>query len=382
MPGGVRLPSGNRSPFMPMSERQLKRRGLTWAMVLGAGLVLTFLMIAKLGTKADGRSGELDGARSAVLLVEVAPVTVEPVAESLSAVGTLQAVASVMIRPELAGLVRRIAFVDGQRVSAQDLLFELDQEELRAEVGQAEAQEKIARLTYERLKRLSGQQTTIISPQQLDEARSAWQAAEANSVLYRTRLKKTVIRAPFAGTVGLRRVSAGDYVAPGQDLVNLEDLRTLHVDFKVPEGWLSKVAVGQRVGLLTEAYPDRVFQGEVSAVDPRLDAVNRTVSLRAVVPNPEGALRPGLFVTVRLMVREEQEALMIPEEAVLLKQGRPYAFRYDGSAARLTEVTLGVRQRGLVQVLSGLSAGDQVVRTGTHKLSDGMAVTTQAPAES
>ncbi|HSE60604.1 MAG TPA: efflux RND transporter periplasmic adaptor subunit [Nitrospiraceae bacterium] len=366
---------------MPMSERQLKRRGLTWAMVLGTGLALA-LMIAKLGTKADGRSGELEGARPPVPLVEVAPVTVEPVAESLSAVGTLQAVASVMIRPELAGLVRRIAFVDGQKVAPQDVLFELDQEELRAELGQAEAQEKIARLTYERLKRLSGQQTTIISPQQLDEARSAWQAAEANSVLYRTRLKKTVIRAPFAGTVGLRRVSAGDYVAPGQDLVNLEDLRMLHVDFKVPEGWLSKVAVGQWVGLLTDAYPDRLFQGEVSAVDPRLDSVNRTVALRAAVPNQEGALRPGLFVTVRLLVREEQEALMIPEEAVLLKQGRPYAFRYDGSAARLTEVTLGVRQQGLVQVLSGLSAGDQVVRTGTHKLSDGMAVATQAPEES
>jgi membrane fusion protein (multidrug efflux system) len=221
-------------------------------MVLGTGLVLA-LMIAKFGTRADGLSGEMDGARSPVLLVEVSPVTVEPVGESLSAVGTLQAVASVMIRPELAGLVRRIAFVDGQRVSAQDVLFELDQEELRAEVGQAEAQEKIARLTYERLKRLAGQQTTIISPQQLDE-----------------------------------------------DLVNLEDLRTLHVDFKVPEGWLSKVAVGQRVGLLTDAYPDRVFQGEVSAVDPRLDSVNRTVALRAAVPNPDGALRPGLFVTVRL----------------------------------------------------------------------------------
>jgi membrane fusion protein (multidrug efflux system) len=154
------------------------------------------------------------------------------------------------------------------------------------------------------------------------------------------------------------------------------------VDFKVPEGWLSKVAVGQRVELLTDAYRDRVFQGEVSAVDPRLDSVNRTVALRAIVSNPEGALRPGLFVTVRLLVREEQDALMIPEEAVLLKQGRPYAFRYDGSAARLTEVTLGTRQRGLVQVLSGLSAGDHIIRTGTHKLSDGMPVAILPPPTS
>jgi membrane fusion protein (multidrug efflux system) len=347
-------------------------------MVLGTGLALA-LMIAKFGTRADSLSSGLSDAQAPVLVVEVSPVTVGPIGESLSAVGSLQAVASVMIRPELAGLVRRIAFVDGQRVAPQDVLFELDQEELQAEVGQAAAQEKIAQLTYQRLKRLSGQQTTIISPQQLDEARSALQAAEANSVLYRTRLKKTVIRAPFAGTLGLRRVSTGDYVVPGQDLVNLEDLRTLHVDFKVPEGWLSKLAVGQRLELLTDAYPEAVFQGQVVAIDPRVDSVNRTVALRAVVSNPDGTLRPGLFVTVRLLMGEKRDALMIPEEAVVLKQGQPYIFRYDGSAARLTEVTLGARQRGLVQILSGLAADDQIIRTGTHKLSDGMPVVVLPP---
>jgi membrane fusion protein (multidrug efflux system) len=339
-------------------------------------------MIAKFGTRADSLSSGLSDAQAPVLVVEVSPVTVGPIGESLSAVGSLQAVASVMIRPELAGLVRRIAFIDGQRVAPQDVLFELDQEELQAEVGQAEAQEKIAHLTYQRLKRLSGQQTTIISPQQLDEARSALQAAEANSVLYKTRLKKTVIRAPFAGTLGLRRVSTGDYVVPGQDLVNLEDLRTLHVDFKVPEGWLSKLAVGQRLELLTDAYPEAVFHGQVAAIDPRVDSVNRTVALRAVVSNPDGTLRPGLFVTVRLLVGEKRDAPMIPEEAVVLKQGQPYIFRYEGSAARLTEVTLGARQRGLVQILSGLAADDQIIRTGTHKLSDGIPVAVLPPPAS
>lgn len=306
--------------------------------------------------------------------VEVAQATLGPINESIQAVGTLQAVASITIRPEIPGIVRRIHFSDGQLVDRLAPLVELDQEELQAQANQAVAQERLAQLTYERLKRLASQQTTIVPAQQVDEARLALQAATANSVLFGTRLKKSLINAPFAGTVGLRRVSVGDYVQPGQDIVNLEDLQTLHVDFKVPEVWLSRLSINQAVGVTTDAFPGMTFQGTVTAIDPRVDSVNRTVAVRAVVPNQDGRLRPGLFATVSVRLGQDLRAVLVPEEAVFIHRDRSMAYRVQDGAARLVEVVTGAHERGLVQVKEGLSAGDQVVRTGTHKLHDGMAV--------
>lgn len=308
------------------------------------------------------------------ILVEAATVTVGSITESIQAVGTLQAVASITVRPEMSGVIRRIDFSDGQSVERAAPLIELDQEELQAQANQAAAQEKIAQVTYERLKRLSGQQTTIVPAQQVDEARLALQAAAANSVLYAVRLKKSVIRAPFAGTLGLRRVSVGDYVQPGQDIVNLEDLRTLHVDFKVPEVWLGRLFVGQGLAVTTDAFPDVPFEGQVSAIDPRVEAVNRTVAVRAAVPNPDGTLRPGLFATVRLTLGQEAHALLIPEESVFLQREKTMVFRIENQTVRLTEIAAGARERGLVQVRAGLKEGDRVVRTGAHKLHDGLHV--------
>lgn len=308
------------------------------------------------------------------ILVDAAAVTVGSITESIQAVGTLQAVASITVRPEISGVIRRIDFSDGQSVERAAPLIELDQEELQAQANQAAAQEKIAQVTYERLKRLSGQQTTIVPAQQVDEARLALQAAAANNVLYAVRLKKSVIRAPFAGTLGLRRVSVGDYVQPGQDIVNLEDLRMLHVDFKVPEVWLGRLVAGQKLVVTTDAFPDVPFEGQVSAIDPRVEAVNRTVAVRAAVPNPDGALRPGLFATVRLTLGLEARALLIPEEALFLQREKTMVFRVENQVARLTEISAGARERGMVQVRAGLNEGDRVVRTGTHKLHDGLHV--------
>lgn len=305
------------------------------------------------------------------MLVEVVPVTVGSVTESIQAVGTLEAIASITVRPEIAGIIRRIHFRDGQFVERAVPLIELDPEELQSQVNHAAAEEKMTRVTYERLKRLNDQQEVIVPAQQIDETRMAWQAAAANSLLYGARLKKTIIRASFSGTVGLRRVSVGDYVQPGQAIVNLEDLSTLHVDFKVAEVWLSRLQVGQQLIVTTDAFPDTTFNGHVTAIDPRVDSINRTVAVRAAIPNPAGTLRPGLFVTVRLNVGEDSHALLIPEEAGFLRQEKAMVFAVEERTARLKEVTLGMRERGLVQVRSGLKEGDSVVRTGTHKLHDG-----------
>lgn len=349
----------------------MRRNLLT--VTLGVAALAVALML-KFGDRSAMEPAVQADLADSPMLVEVAPVTVGSMTESILAVGTLQAIASIVVRPEIAGVIRRIGFADGQLVERGAPLIELDQEELQAQANQAAAQEKIAQVTYDRLKRLSGQQTTIVPAQQIDEARLTLQAAAANSVLYGVRLKKSVIRAPFAGTLGLRRVSVGDYVQPGQDIVNLEDLHTLHVDFKVPEVWLGRLFVGQRLAVTTEAFSDAVFEGQVSAIDPRVDAVNRTVAVRAAVPNPDGTLRPGLFATVRLTLGQEVSALLIPEEALFLQREKTKVFRIDNGTLRLTDVTVGARERGLVHIRTGLKEGDRLVRTGTHKLQDGMRV--------
>jgi membrane fusion protein (multidrug efflux system) len=339
--------------------------------IIGVVLVVLVIVTVRLGGRSTSESSIAAPASNQPIVVEIAPVIVGSVTESIQAVGTLEAIASITVRPEIAGVIRRIHFRDGQTVERAVPLIELDPEELQSQVNQAQAEEKMTLVTYERLKRLNEQQEVIVPAQQIDEARMAWQAAASNSLLYAARLKKTIIRAPFSGTVGLRRVSVGDYVQPGHPIVNLEDLSTLHVDFKVAEVWLSRLRVGQQLIVMTDAFPDTTFNGHVTAIDPRVDATNRTVSVRASIPNPAGTLRPGLFVTVRLNVGVDTHALLIPEEAGFLRQDKVMVFKVEERTARLNEVTVGIRERGMVQVRSGLKEGDLVVRTGTHKLHDG-----------
>ena len=341
---------------------------------IGIALLVVLIIAVRWGGWSTSESSTAAPATNQLILVEVAPVIVGSMTESIQAVGTLEAIASITVRPEIAGVIRRIHFQDGQIVERAAPLLELDPEELQSQVNQAAAEEKMTLVTYKRLKRLNDQQEVIVPAQQIDEARMAWQAAASNSLLYAARLKKTIIRAPFSGTVGLRRVSVGDYIQPGQTIVNLEDLSTLHVDFKVAEVWLSRLHVDQQLMLTTDAFPDTTFTGHVTAIDPRVDATNRTVAVRAAIPNPAGTLRPGLFVTVRLNVGEDSRSLLIPEEAGFLRQEKAMVFQVEDRTARLKEVTLGVRERGMIHVRAGLKEGDLVVRTGTHKLHDGALV--------
>ena len=221
---------------------------------IGVALLVVLIIAIRLGGRSTSESSTAAPASEQHTLVEVSPVIVGSMTESIQAVGTLEAIASIMVRPEIAGVIHRIHFQDGQMVERAAPLLELDPEELQSQVTQATAEEKMALVTYERLKRIADQQTAIVPAQQMDEARMAWHAAAANSRLYAARLKKTTIRAPFSGTLGLRHVSVGDYLQPGQDIVNLEDLRNLHVDFKVAEVWLSRLHVDQPLIVTTDAF--------------------------------------------------------------------------------------------------------------------------------
>lgn len=308
------------------------------------------------------------------------PVRVEPVTRAtlnieVTAVGTLRADETIIIRPEIAGRVATIHFKEGQTIGAGDPLVTLDQDEYKAQLAGSVAEAGMDDISFKRLQDL--QRKNLTSQQNLDEAKAKLDAARARQALDQVRLDKTVIRAPFAGTVGLRLVSPGAYVKPGDDIANLESLGSMKLDFRVPETYLARLNIGQTLTARVDAYPDQGFEGAIYAIDPALDPDTRTVLLRARLPNKGNKLRPGLFARVSLILERRDSALVAPEQAIVPLGQTPFVYRVVDGKAVMTPVKLGLRRPGRVEILDGLNPGDQVVTDGQLKIRDGAAVTVQ-----
>jgi membrane fusion protein (multidrug efflux system) len=308
--------------------------------------------------------------------VLVASVRTQALTDRLRAVGTLTANESVLIRSEIPGRVERIHFEEGQPVRAGEPLITLDGAEYRAQVAQTEATVTVNRLNFQRAADLV--KTNMLSQQEYDQAQA--RLAESRALLQRHQvmLAKTVLRAPFDGVAGLRLVSPGAYVQPGQDLVNLEDIDPLKIEFRVPERHAAALTVGRPLSLRLDAVPGRQFAGEIYAIDPRLDAATRTFALRGLVPNTEGLLRPGMFAQVELIVAERPQALVIPEQAIVPRGEQLFVFKVVDGKVALTPVRTGLREPGIVEIVEGLAAGDTVVTEGQMKLREGMPVAARA----
>ncbi|MDS4069947.1 MAG: efflux RND transporter periplasmic adaptor subunit [Candidatus Competibacter sp.] len=305
--------------------------------------------------------------------VKAAPVTRETLNIEVTAVGTLRADETVMIRPEIAGRVATLHFKEGQTVSAGDPLVTLDQDEYKAQLAGSVAEAGMDEISFKRLQDLD--RKNLASQQNLDEAKARLDVARARQTLDQVRLDKTVIRAPFAGTVGLRLVSPGAYVKPGDDIANLESLGAMKLDFRVPETYLARLGVGQTLTARMDAYPDQGFEGTIYAIDPALDPETRTVLLRARLPNKGNKLRPGLFARVSLILERRENALVAPEQAIVPVGQKTFVYRVIDGKAVMTPVKLGLRRPGQVEILEGLSAGDLVVTDGQLKIRDGAPVT-------
>jgi membrane fusion protein (multidrug efflux system) len=305
--------------------------------------------------------------------VEAAKVATQPMPQTITAVGSLRSDESVTVRPEVAGRISAILFKEGQHVAKGMTLIRLDPAINAAEVQQARANLKLAQSKYDRAVELS--QRNFISGQAKDEAENNLRVAEASVALVEARLAKTEIKAPFSGMIGLRVVSVGDYVKEGADVVNLESIDPLKVDFRVPEIYLQQVQVGQTLTITLDALPGKTYDGKVLAVNPLVDAGGRSVVIRAVVRNQDTSLRPGMFARVRLITRDERQALVIPEQAIVPQGDEQYVYRVvDGKVTRV-KVEIGQRRDSKVEILKGLEASDVVVTAGQLKLRDGMAVT-------
>lgn len=303
--------------------------------------------------------------------VEVVPVQRMNMARSVSAVGTLRSENSVMLRPEISGRIVEINFAEGGKVKKGDILFRLDDSVVKAQLQQAQASLSLAQSRHRRAQELSRE--GFISKQARDEAASELQVQQAAVALHQAQLEKTAILAPFDGLIGLRNVSVGDYVSPGQDLVSIESVNPLKVDFRVPEQFLAGVYPGLPLSVSFDAMPGQVRQGEVGAISPVVDVGGRSLLLRASIPNDDDALRPGLFARVLLQLSDES-VLAVPETALSPSGQSQFIFVVrDAKAVRLP-VAVGMRRDTMVQVSGEVLEGDQVIVSGLQKVSDGAAV--------
>ncbi|MSO72956.1 MAG: efflux RND transporter periplasmic adaptor subunit [Rhodospirillaceae bacterium] len=297
--------------------------------------------------------------------------------DRVEAIGTLSANESVVVTSKAQGIVRLLNFTDGQSVAKGDEIAIIDPGEqdakLDAELANLEEQKR----TLERTSGLARSNNT--SQAKLDEQLSAVKKAEANVAAARARVRDYRIWAPFTGVLGTRKVSPGALVTPGTVITTLDDVSVVKLDFAIPETFLAALKLGLDIEASSAAYPGEIFKGQVTAVESRVDPTTRSVSIRAVIPNLDKHLRPGMLMVVEL-IKDRRNSLMIPEQA-LQPQGTQqfvYVVGADNSATK-TEITIGRRRPGSVEVLKGLSAGDRIVTEGAGDLRPGVLVEVLAP---
>lgn len=312
--------------------------------------------------------------------VETATVRTEDIEISIDAVGTLRADRVVEITPARAGFVREIRLREGTQVEEGEVLVVLDDVDLRARVdvarasvADAEVQERNASRQYGRVRELLGQ--GVAAQQQhddlkaaLDRAVAALGVARANLAFAEAELDESVVRAPFGGILGRRQVDLGAFVTEGAPIVTLVDLDPIEIVFAVPERHLTAVGTGRPVTVRVVSHAGRSFAGTVTFVDPQVDPVNRTVMMKAVLPNTELALRPGQFASVTLELDRHPQAPVVPEEAVVPDGEQAIVYVVRDGVAEARPITTGVRLPGRVEVVTGLSPGERVVLTGHEKL--------------
>lgn len=309
-------------------------------------------------------------------VVELAAARSGQVQDTAQAVGSLRSRQSVVLRPEAAGRVASLHFADGQRVQKGQLLVQLDDRLARAEVQQGRAELGIARSNHQRNVELVEQ--GFISTRAVDESAAAVAVARARLELAQAGAARLQVLAPFDGVVGIGRVNLGDMLQAGAEIVALEDLDAMLLDYRLPERHQPRLRPGQLGTVRLDALPGHVFEAVVQAIDPVIDAEGRSVGVRACIDNREGLLRPGMFARVHTALGERSDAVLVPEQAVVPLGGTFYVYVLDGEEppaagdavqVQRREVSLGARRAGRVELVSGLRAGEQLVVAGQQRLS-------------
>lgn len=303
--------------------------------------------------------------------VEVGKVEIMRLEDDTQAVGTLRSRQGVIVRPEVSGRVQALGFAEGQRVKKGQLLVQLDDTLQQAQLKQAEASSAIARTNLQRSRELAAQ--NFVSQSAVDQNAAALEVALAQVQLAQAQLARMRVLAPFDGITGIRSVNVGDYVKDGADIVSLEDLSSVWVDFRLPERFIARVRPGQTVDLALDALPGRKYRARVEALDSQLDANGRSVLVRAKLANSDGQLRSGMFARVRAVFDAREKALVVAEEALVPVGERHFVFKVvDGpegtKVAQRTPVRIGLRVPGKAEIIEGLKEGEAIVLAGQTRL--------------
>lgn len=312
------------------------------------------------------------GSPARPVTVEVSRVQIMRLSDDAQAVGSLRSRQGVMLRPEVSGRITQLNFRDGERVRKGQLLVQFDDQLPLAQVKQSQAELSIAQANHKRNQELLAQ--NFISQRSLDESAANLEVAQAKLALAQATAMRLKIVAPFDGIAGIRNVNVGDYLKDGTDIVNLEDIDTVYVDYRLPERFQTQLRPGQKAVVELDALPGRKFEARVQAVDPLIDANGRSIGVRASIVNQKLLLRPGMFARVTTVFGVREKARVIPEEAIVPQGGKQYVITLvpgaekDSLVSQRVEVKVGIRRPGQVEILEGLKEGDTVVTAGQQRL--------------
>ena len=296
---------------------------------------------------------------------------------SLDAVGSLAAVNGIGVTTEAAGIVSDLQFESGQQVDKGTVLVRLDDEVDRAALETLRANAQLAQVQFKRAADLLPQKA--VSQSAYDEAKAGLDAARAEVAKQEAVIRRKTIRAPFSGVLGIRQVDIGQYLEPGQEIVSLQALHPIYVDYTIPERHLQALSEGQTVRVQLDALPDQAYTGQIVAIEPGVDRGTRSVRVRAQLPNPDGRLRPGMFAEVHTYQAGERQVLTVPRTAVSFNTYGDFVYVIaEGEGGELVakrrQVTTGETKQGRVAVTEGLEAGERIVEAGLVKLRDGQPV--------
>lgn len=288
----------------------------------------------------------------------------------LSAVGSLSAVQGVSVSTEVAGMVSRIDFQSGEATEKNELLVQLDDTADRAQLRALKAQVELARINYERIQELI--RTRAVSQSELDRSRSELENLRAQVDAQEALIAKKSIRAPFTGRLGIRQINLGQYISPGTDIVTLQSLDPIYVNFSLPERFLRNVSIEQSVELTVAAFPKETFRGTINAISPRIDVSTRNLPVQATLQNDDRRLRPGMFAEVDVLIPEQNKVITLPRTAITYAPYGDSVFVIEEKNGELSvqrrQVQTGGVRNGRVEIVEGLSEGDRVVSAGQVKL--------------
>jgi membrane fusion protein, multidrug efflux system len=355
-----------------MAKRMILMLGAVVVLLAGLGL-LKFKQIQS-AVQASAFQPPPEAVTSIVAHREQWPAT-------LTVIGTMEAVQGVTVSADLPGAVARVAFDSGKSVHAGDILVELDTRQERAQLAALEAQRDLAKVNFGRMQQLVDE--GVISRMEYDQASSQQKATEANVAEIKATIERKTIRAPFSGILGIRQVNLGQYLSAGQAIVSLQALSPIYVNFGVPQQTLSQMVIGHAVRVAKEDLPNAAFSGRVTAVDSVVNEATRNIQIQATLSNPEGKLRPGMFVQVEVPLGAARSVIALPASAINYAPYGDSVFVITDLKDPSGKTYRGVQQQFVkvegshgdqVAIVSGVNPGDEVVTSGVFKLRNGAAV--------